>query len=107
MSNFDQIAVLQPANSALRTIGVPNDIKPTLPFRRLSGLGDRTMDKDRVIGSAKEVKGTVKQVAGKTVGDAKLEADGKADKIEGRIQNAIGGLKDKLKGMFHQITQGR
>jgi uncharacterized protein YjbJ (UPF0337 family) len=65
------------------------------------------MDKYRVIGSAREVKGTVKQVAGKAVGDAKLEADGKADKIEGRIQNAIGGLKDRLKGMFHQITQGR
>ena len=65
------------------------------------------MDKDRVIGSAREVKGTDKQVAGKTVGDAKLEADGKADKLEGRAQNAISGLKDRLKGMFHQITQGR
>jgi uncharacterized protein YjbJ (UPF0337 family) len=65
------------------------------------------MDKDRIIGSAKEVKGKVKQVAGKAVGDAKLESDGRADKIEGRIQNAIGGFKDKLKGMFSQITQGR
>lgn len=35
------------------------------------------MDKDRVIGSAKQIKGTVKQA----VGDAKLEAEGKADKI--------------------------
>jgi uncharacterized protein YjbJ (UPF0337 family) len=56
------------------------------------------MDKDRIAGSAKEIKGAVKQVAGKVVGDAKLEADGKADKIEGKVQNAIGGLKDTLRG---------
>ena len=31
------------------------------------------MDKDRIIGSAKQVKGAVKQVVGKAVGDAKLE----------------------------------
>jgi uncharacterized protein YjbJ (UPF0337 family) len=56
------------------------------------------MDKDRIAGSAKEIKGAIKQVAGKAVGDAKLEADGKADKIEGKVQNAIGGLKDTLRG---------
>ncbi len=56
------------------------------------------MDKDRVVGSAKEIKGVVKQVVGKAVGDAKLESDGKADKIEGKVQNAIGGLKDTLRG---------
>jgi uncharacterized protein YjbJ (UPF0337 family) len=56
------------------------------------------MDKDRVIGSAKEIKGTVKQAVGKAVGDAKLESEGNADKIEGKVQNAIGGLKDTLKG---------
>ena len=65
------------------------------------------MDKDRIIGSAKEIKGKVKEVAGKAVGNAKLESGGRADKIEGRIQNAISGFKDRLKGMFHQITQGR
>ena len=56
------------------------------------------MDKDRVIGSAKQVKGEVKKVVGKAVGDAKLESEGKADKIEGKVQNAVGGLKDTLKG---------
>jgi uncharacterized protein YjbJ (UPF0337 family) len=56
------------------------------------------MDKDRVVGSAKEIKGAVKQAVGKVLGDAKLEADGKADQIEGKIQNAIGGLKDTFKG---------
>lgn len=56
------------------------------------------MDKDRIIGSAKVVKGKVKEAVGKVVGDAKLETEGKADKIEGKVQNAVGGLKDALRG---------
>jgi uncharacterized protein YjbJ (UPF0337 family) len=55
------------------------------------------MDKDRIAGSAKEIKGAVKETVGKAVGDSKLESEGKADKVEGKIQNAIGGLKDALK----------
>jgi uncharacterized protein YjbJ (UPF0337 family) len=60
-------------------------------------LEEEIMDKDRVVGSAKQVKGAVKQVVGKAVGDAKLESEGKADKIEGKVQNTIGGIKDTLK----------
>jgi uncharacterized protein YjbJ (UPF0337 family) len=70
-------------------------------FLSLMGLGvlaGEIMDKDRIIGSAKQVKGGVKKVIGKAVGDAKLESEGQADEIEGKVQNAIGGLKDTLKG---------
>lgn len=56
------------------------------------------MDKDRIEGSAKQVKGAIKEVAGKLIGDAKLEADGKADKTKGKIQNTIGGIKDAMRG---------
>jgi uncharacterized protein YjbJ (UPF0337 family) len=56
------------------------------------------MDKDRVIGSAKVAKGKIKEATGKVVGDAKLEAEGKADRIEGKVQNAVGGVKDALRG---------
>jgi len=56
------------------------------------------MDKDRVDGSAKQAKGSIKETAGKILGDAKLEGEGKADKTEGKIQNAIGSLKDTLRG---------
>jgi uncharacterized protein YjbJ (UPF0337 family) len=55
------------------------------------------MDKDRIAGSAKQVKGAIKEAAGKALGDTKLTAEGKSDKVEGKIQNAIGGLKDALK----------
>ena len=52
------------------------------------------MDKDRIVGAAKKIKGSIKETIGKAVGVAKLESDGKADKIKGKIQNAIGVLKD-------------
>jgi uncharacterized protein YjbJ (UPF0337 family) len=55
------------------------------------------MDKDRVEGSAKKVKGNIKEGIGKATGDAKLRAEGKADKTEGKIQNAVGGVKDAVR----------
>lgn len=55
------------------------------------------MNRDRG-GSATEIKGAAKQAIGKSVGDAKLESDGKTEKIAGKVQNAIGRLKDALKG---------
>ena len=55
------------------------------------------MNKDRIAGAVKEFKGSVKETIGKAVGDAKLKSDGKADKVEGKVQNAVGGLKDALK----------
>ena len=55
------------------------------------------MDKDRVAGAAKEIKGSVKEAIGKVVGDAKLQSDGKAEQTEGKIQNAVGGLKDTVR----------
>jgi uncharacterized protein YjbJ (UPF0337 family) len=61
-------------------------------------LEEEIMDKDRIAGAAKQAKGTVKEAVGKAIGDAKLQASGKADKIEGKVQNAAGGLKDTLKG---------
>jgi uncharacterized protein YjbJ (UPF0337 family) len=55
------------------------------------------MDKDRIAGSANVIKGSVKEAIGKVTGDAKLETEGKADKVEGKIQNAIGGVKDVVR----------
>jgi uncharacterized protein YjbJ (UPF0337 family) len=55
------------------------------------------MDKDRVAGAAKQAKGKLKDAAGKLTGDEKLRAEGKADKVEGKVQNTFGGLKDKAR----------
>ena len=56
------------------------------------------MDKDRIKGSANQAKGAIKEAAGKLTGDAKLEAEGKSDKFAGKVQNAVGGVKDALRG---------
>ena len=55
------------------------------------------MDKNRIVGAAKQVKGSLKEVVGKAVGDAKLQSDGQADRVEGKVQNVIGSLKDTMK----------
>lgn len=55
------------------------------------------MDKDRVEGAGKQAKGAMKDVAGKITGDSKLQAEGKADKVEGKVQNAVGGAKDSVR----------
>jgi len=62
------------------------------------------MDKDRLEGSAKRVKGGVKEAVGKVVGDAKLESDGKADQAEGKVQNIIGGLKDAVRDAVKKVS---
>jgi uncharacterized protein YjbJ (UPF0337 family) len=49
------------------------------------------MDKDRVEGAAKQAKGTIKETVGKVTGDAKTEAEGKADKTEGKAREVLNG----------------
>lgn len=55
------------------------------------------MDKDRVDGIAKNVGGKIKEGAGKALGDQKLKQEGRVDQVKGKVQNAVGGVKDKLR----------
>ena len=55
------------------------------------------MNGDRVKGSLKEAKGNIKEAAGKALGDEKLKREGQADRVEGKVQNVVGGIKDTLK----------
>jgi uncharacterized protein YjbJ (UPF0337 family) len=54
-------------------------------------------DQDRIDGAAKTMGGKVKEAAGDVTGDEKLKAEGKADQVEGKVQNAVGGVKDALR----------
>ncbi len=56
------------------------------------------MDKDRVKGSFEQTKGSVKEGVGKMTGDEKLESEGKADKVSGKIKSTVGGIKDTVRG---------
>ena len=44
------------------------------------------MDKDRIAGSANQVKGSVKEAIGKVTGDTKTQAEGAAEKAAGKVQ---------------------
>ena len=70
--------------------------RPTLGgltfFENISWTRIGSRDRRRMI------KGKIKEVAGKVLGDAKLESEGKADQAAGKVQNAVGGVKDTLKG---------
>jgi uncharacterized protein YjbJ (UPF0337 family) len=52
------------------------------------------MDKDRIAGSGKKLKGKLKEAAGRVSGDQELEAEGTAEKVEGKVQKSVGQAKD-------------
>ena len=54
-------------------------------------------DEDRVDGALKNMGGKVKEAAGNVTGDEKLKAEGKADQVAGKVQNAVGGIKDSVR----------
>ncbi len=56
-----------------------------------------SMNKTQVKGKVKEAKGFIKEVTGKLVGNEKLEAKGKVQKILGEAQAKIGDLKQRAK----------
>jgi uncharacterized protein YjbJ (UPF0337 family) len=55
------------------------------------------MNKDRIVGAAKQTKGAIKEAAGKAIGDAELVSEGTSDRIEGKVQKAVGDMNDALK----------
>ena len=57
------------------------------------------MNKDRVEGAAKTVSGNVKESVGKLTGDQKTVAAGQAEQKAGKVQNAVGGLKDTVRNI--------
>ncbi len=60
-------------------------------------LEETNVNKDQVKGRAKEVKGNIKEAAGKVVGNDKLKVEGRFDKAAGKAQGAYGDLKDAVK----------
>jgi uncharacterized protein YjbJ (UPF0337 family) len=55
------------------------------------------MDREHVKGTAEKVKGSIKDAAGKVVGDKKMQTEGKVDKAKGSAHNVAGDVKDAVK----------
>jgi uncharacterized protein YjbJ (UPF0337 family) len=56
-----------------------------------------SVNKDQTEGRVEEVKGTIKEAAGKLLGDAKLETKGKVQRIVVEAQAKFGDVKQDVK----------
>jgi uncharacterized protein YjbJ (UPF0337 family) len=57
-----------------------------------------SMNKDQVKGRVNQAKGTIKEAAGKLVGNESMEAKGKVQKVVGKAQAKFGDVKKDVKG---------
>jgi uncharacterized protein YjbJ (UPF0337 family) len=55
------------------------------------------MNKDQVKGRVREAKGKVKEVAGKAIGNRRVEAEGDAEQLAGKVQKAYGDAKNEAR----------
>jgi uncharacterized protein YjbJ (UPF0337 family) len=54
-------------------------------------------DQNRINGSTNQLKGSIKQTAGNLTGDQKLQNEGMLDKAKGKIESAVGSVKDTFR----------
>jgi uncharacterized protein YjbJ (UPF0337 family) len=55
------------------------------------------MDKDRIKGAGRQIKGSVKEAIGKVTGNRRTEAEGAAEKNAGKVQSGAGKTKDTIR----------
>ncbi len=53
----------------------------------------KSSTQDKAEGTAKDLKGKVKEGAGRLVGNERLQTEGRADQIEGKTQKKVGDIK--------------
>jgi uncharacterized protein YjbJ (UPF0337 family) len=78
------------------------DCNDSLPHvGRFAGMDHQehamSVNKDQVKGRTHEVEGKIKEVAGKAVGDKKLEVKGRVQQIGGEAQAKLGDVRQELK----------
>ena len=68
----------------------------------------KTSTKDRIKGSFNEVRGTIKEGVGKFTDDRHLQAQGKAEQKEAKLQQRMGEAKEnvaKLQGQLKEVNK--
>ena len=63
------------------------------------------MDKDRTTGVGHQVKGAVKEGAGKVTGNDRLKAEGTAEKTGGKVQEGVGKGKDAVRDVADSLKK--
>ena len=64
------------------------------------------MDQDKMKGKMDDIKGRIKRQAGEWTGDEKLQNEGAADQVKGKIQNAWGNVKEGVRNMADDAREG-
>ena len=53
----------------------------------------KSSTQDKAEGSAKNLKGRIKESAGSLTGNERMKAEGRADQLEGKVQKKTGDIK--------------
>jgi uncharacterized protein YjbJ (UPF0337 family) len=64
-----------------------------------------TSTKDKLSGSFHEIKGAIKEEAGKLMNDHDLRAGGKVEKKAGKVQQKIGHAKETVAALKGQLAE--
>ena len=65
------------------------------------------MDKDRVKGTIDDAAGRVKRQVGEWTGDTKTQAEGAAQQVKGKLEKAVGQIKDSAREAEHHTDRDR
>ena len=63
------------------------------------------MDKNRVEGKVKDIKGRVKRQVGEWTDDSKMQGEGLLDQAEGKVQHTFGQAKDKVRDIADDVKK--
>ena len=55
------------------------------------------MNRDKVVGTAKDVMGRIERKSGQALDDPSMAAKGAAKQVEGKMQKGIGAVKDAVR----------
>ncbi len=61
------------------------------------------MNKDQIKGRVEQATGKVKEVAGKVVGNERLETEGLAGQVKGKVQAGFGDAKEHAKDQAKKV----
>lgn len=61
------------------------------------------IDSDRLVGIGRQLKGALTEGIGNVIGNSALEAEGRAERAAGKVQNAAGGARDEA---FDSLEEG-
>ena len=63
------------------------------------------MDKEELKGVAQKIKGNIKKVVGKLVGNRQLETEGKTEAVVGSARQAVGEDKAAIRDIVRENTK--